>query len=86
MNSKQFLTNEIQYDIIKVIEFENLYSLSIKRGDITILVSLKERIKKKNCIFLFFQPEFYQVCHTKADYDEHGPSICRHNPVFGTMS
>jgi len=30
-------------------------------------------------------PEFYQVCHTKADYDEHGPSICRHNPVFGAM-
>lgn len=30
-------------------------------------------------------PEFYKVCHTKADYDEHGPSICRHNPVFGTM-
>ncbi|KAI0241048.1 Actin-related protein 3 [Lamellibrachia satsuma] len=31
-------------------------------------------------------PEFYQVCHTKADYDEHGPSICRHNPVFGAMT
>jgi len=31
-------------------------------------------------------PEFYSVCHTKADYDEHGPSIARHNPVFGTMS
>lgn len=31
-------------------------------------------------------PEFYTVCHTKADYDEHGPSICRHNPVFGAMS
>eukprot|EP00106_Octopus_bimaculoides_P004319 XP_014771761.1 PREDICTED: actin-related protein 3-like [Octopus bimaculoides] len=31
-------------------------------------------------------PEFYQVCHTKADYDEHGPSICRHNPVFGSMT
>ena len=31
-------------------------------------------------------PEFYEVCHTKKDYDEHGPSICRHNPVFGTMS
>lgn len=28
-------------------------------------------------------PEFYQVCHTKAQYDEVGPSICRHNPVFG---
>ncbi|RUS84846.1 hypothetical protein EGW08_007387, partial [Elysia chlorotica] len=31
-------------------------------------------------------PEFYQVCHTKADYDEYGPSICRHNPVFGAMA
>jgi actin-related protein 3 len=31
-------------------------------------------------------PEFYSVCHTKKDYDEYGPSICRHNPVFGTMS
>ena len=34
----------------------------------------------------FIQPEFYEVCHTKKDYEEHGPSICRHNPVFGTMS
>lgn len=42
---------------------------------------------KQSQRFIFhFQPEFYQVCHTKADYDEHGPSICRHNPVFGTMS
>lgn len=31
-------------------------------------------------------PEFYNVCHTKAQYDELGPSICRHNPVFGAMS
>ncbi|GCB62605.1 hypothetical protein scyTo_0009554 [Scyliorhinus torazame] len=31
-------------------------------------------------------PEFYQVCHTKKDYEEFGPSICRHNPVFGVMS
>lgn len=31
-------------------------------------------------------PEFYQVSHTKAQYDEFGPSICRHNPVFGTMT
>ena len=27
--------------------------------------------------------EFYSVCHTKAKYDEVGPSICRHNAVFG---
>jgi len=30
-------------------------------------------------------PEFYNVCHTKAQYDEIGPSICRHNPVFGQI-
>lgn len=31
--------------------------------------------------------EFYSTyCHTKAQYDEWGPSICRHNPVFGTIS
>lgn len=27
-------------------------------------------------------PEFYRVCHTKAQYDEEGPRIARHNPVF----
>eukprot|EP00735_Rhodelphis_limneticus_P008831 TRINITY_DN2311_c0_g1::TRINITY_DN2311_c0_g1_i1::g.20734::m.20734 TRINITY_DN2311_c0_g1::TRINITY_DN2311_c0_g1_i1::g.20734 ORF type:complete len:431 (+),score=120.23,sp/P53490/ARP3_ACACA/72.75/0.0,Actin/PF00022.14/5.5e-92,MreB_Mbl/PF06723.8/1.2,MreB_Mbl/PF06723.8/5.1 TRINITY_DN2311_c0_g1_i1:108-1295(+) len=30
--------------------------------------------------------EFNTVCHTKAQYDEYGPGICRHNAVFGTMS
>jgi len=30
-------------------------------------------------------PEFYNVCHTKQQYDEIGPSICRHNPVFGAI-
>ncbi|MFH4978108.1 hypothetical protein AB6A40_004817 [Gnathostoma spinigerum] len=29
--------------------------------------------------------EFYQVSHTKAEYMEKGPSICRHNPVFGAL-
>lgn len=31
-------------------------------------------------------PEFYNVCHTKKQYDEIGPSICRHNPVFGAIN
>jgi len=31
-------------------------------------------------------PEFYNVCHTKKQYEEIGPSICRHNPVFGAMT
>jgi len=32
------------------------------------------------------KPEFYKVCHTKAQYDEIGPSIARHNPVFGAIT
>lgn len=31
-------------------------------------------------------PEFFQYCHTKKDYEEYGPSICRHNRVFGSIS
>jgi actin-related protein 3 len=27
-------------------------------------------------------PGFYSSCHTKADYEEYGPNICRRNPVF----
>jgi len=26
--------------------------------------------------------EFFRVCHTKAQYDEEGPRIARHNAVF----
>lgn len=28
-------------------------------------------------------PEFYNVCHTRQQYEEYGPSIARHNAVFG---
>eukprot|EP01126_Amoeba_proteus_P001917 TRINITY_DN10595_c0_g1_i4.p1 TRINITY_DN10595_c0_g1~~TRINITY_DN10595_c0_g1_i4.p1 ORF type:complete len:406 (+),score=84.51 TRINITY_DN10595_c0_g1_i4:160-1377(+) len=28
-------------------------------------------------------PAFYKACHTKQQYDEVGPSICRYNAVFG---
>ncbi|CAI4223144.1 unnamed protein product [Auanema sp. JU1783] len=30
--------------------------------------------------------EFYQVSHTKEEYMEKGPSICRHNAVFGQLA
>jgi len=29
--------------------------------------------------------EFFKVCHTKQQYDEIGPSICRYNAVFGAV-
>ncbi|KAJ2694252.1 Arp2/3 complex subunit, actin nucleation center, partial [Coemansia spiralis] len=30
--------------------------------------------------------QFYQFSHTKAEYEEHGPSICRHNRVFESLA
>jgi actin-related protein 3 len=29
--------------------------------------------------------EFLTVARTKAEYDEHGPSVCRHSAVFGQI-
>merc|ERR1711939_246558 len=31
-------------------------------------------------------PEFYGYCHTKADYEEYGPSICRRYQIFASSS
>ncbi|XP_062195114.1 actin-related protein 3-like isoform X1 [Phragmites australis] len=30
-------------------------------------------------------PEFFEYCHTKEEYEEHGASICRTSPVFKGM-
>jgi actin-related protein 3 len=35
---------------------------------------------------LFHQPDFYTSCHTKAQYDEIGPSICRRYQIFGSVN
>ena len=32
------------------------------------------------------QPEFYTSCHTKAQYDDIGPSICRRYQIFGSAT
>lgn len=30
-------------------------------------------------------PQFYEMSHSRADYDEHGPSVARHNAVFSAI-
>jgi actin-related protein 3 len=32
----------------------------------------------------YFQPEFYNVSHSKSDYEEYGPSLVRRFSVFGS--
>lgn len=34
---------------------------------------------------LGMMPEFPSVCHTREEYAERGPSVCRTNAVFKTM-
>ncbi len=34
------------------------------------------------CGYLPLQAGFPVICHSKADYQERGPSIARHNAVF----
>jgi len=38
------------------------------------------------CVTFLHQPEFYSSCHTKAQYDEIGPSICRRYQIFGSAT
>ena len=38
------------------------------------------------CVTFLRQPEFYSSCHTKAQYDEIGPSICRRYQIFGSAT
>jgi len=32
--------------------------------------------------YMASMPQFYRMCHTKAQYEEEGPRIARHSPVF----
>ena len=34
---------------------------------------------------LGFLPQFHSEAHSKKEYEEYGPSICRHNPVFSAL-
>jgi len=85
---------KLQRDIKKTVDsrlkiHENLNEGRIKPKPIEVQV-ITHQMQRYAVWFggsmLASTPEFYQVCHTKADYDEYGASICRHNPVFGAMT
>ena len=42
----------------------------------------KNFISIKFFLLIVFQPAFYSTAHTRAKYQECGPSIARYNPVF----
>ncbi|XP_033096666.1 actin-related protein 3-B [Anneissia japonica] len=84
----------LQRDVKRVVDARLKFSESLSGGRIKpkpIDVSVISHHMQRYAVWfggsmLASTPEFFQVCHTKADYEEYGASICRHNPVFGTMS
>merc|ERR1711973_1031467 len=84
----------LQRDIKRVVDMRLKISEQLSGGKLTptpIDVQVVSHHMQRYAVWfggslLASTPEFYQVCHTKAAYEEYGPSICRHNPVFGTMA
>ncbi|XP_022669831.1 actin-related protein 3-like isoform X1 [Varroa destructor] len=83
----------LQRDVKRVVDARLKHSIELSGGHITpkpIDVTVVSHHMQRYAVWfggsmLASMPEFYPVCHTKAQYEEHGPSICRHNAVFGTM-
>lgn len=84
----------LQRDVKRVVDARLKQSESLSQGRIKpkpIDVAVITHSMQRYAVWfggsmLASTPEFYTVCHTKEQYDECGPSIARHNPVFGTMS
>ena len=63
------------------------YALQVKQKPQPIEVNVMQNMVQRYAVWfggsvLGSNPSFPNVCHSKADYEEYGPSICRHNSVF----
>jgi actin-related protein 3 len=83
----------LQRDIKRAVDYRIQRSEQLSGGKIkstAIDVNVGSHHMQRHAVWfggsmLTSTPEFFTVCHTKKAYDEYGASICRHNPVFGTM-
>eukprot|EP01132_Coremiostelium_polycephalum_P002606 gene2606-3231_t len=81
----------LQRDIKRSVDYRIKRSEELSGGrikSVPLTVNVHTHQMQRYAVFfggsmLASTPEFYNVCHTKEKYDEYGPSICRHNPVFG---
>jgi len=84
----------LQRDIKRAVDFRVERSEKLSGGKIkstAIEVNVVSHHMQRYAVWfggsmLASTPEFFSVCHTKKAYDEVGPSICRHNPVFGGVT
>eukprot|EP00002_Diphylleia_rotans_P038839 TRINITY_DN887_c0_g1_i1.p1 TRINITY_DN887_c0_g1~~TRINITY_DN887_c0_g1_i1.p1 ORF type:complete len:416 (-),score=105.02 TRINITY_DN887_c0_g1_i1:398-1645(-) len=84
----------LQRDVKKFVEARLKRTEELSQGRMkpqAIDVNVVSHSKQRYAVFtggslLASTPDFYTACHTKKQYDEEGPRICRHNPVFGALT
>jgi actin-related protein 3 len=84
----------LQRDIKRVVDFRVQRTEELSGGRIKakpIEVNVISHKKQRYAVWfggslLASTNEFYTYCHSKKEYEEYGPSICRHNRVLGTIS
>eukprot|EP00276_Gloeochaete_wittrockiana_P017577 CAMPEP_0184333630 /NCGR_PEP_ID=MMETSP1089-20130417/2591_1 /TAXON_ID=38269 ORGANISM="Gloeochaete wittrockiana, Strain SAG46.84" /NCGR_SAMPLE_ID=MMETSP1089 /ASSEMBLY_ACC=CAM_ASM_000445 /LENGTH=436 /DNA_ID=CAMNT_0026657539 /DNA_START=72 /DNA_END=1378 /DNA_ORIENTATION=+ len=84
----------LQRDVKRVVDYRIKRSAELSQGRIqpqAIDVNVVTHKMQRYAVWfggsmLASTPEFFSVCHTREQYQEHGPSICRHNPVFGAVA
>ncbi|KAL0077821.1 actin family [Phycomyces blakesleeanus] len=83
----------LQRDIKRTVDSRIQASETLSGGDMKakpMEVNVISHKKQRHAVWfggslLASTAEFYNCCHTKAEYDEYGPSALRYNRVFGSM-
>jgi actin-related protein 3 len=86
-------SKRLQRDVKRFVDYRTQQTIAFTNGKVkpaAIDVSVISHGMQRYAVWfggsmLASTPEFYTACHTKAQYDEKGPAICRHNPVFGAV-
>jgi actin-related protein 3 len=84
------LDKRLQRDIKRVVDNRIKRSEELSGGKlkaVPLTVEVKAHKRQRYAVWfggsmLATIPQFYDQCHTKKQYDEEGPSICRYNAVF----
>ncbi|KAJ3252213.1 Actin- protein 3 [Boothiomyces macroporosus] len=86
-------------DIKKMVDARLAHSQQVSQANLSSEAQIKARQIEVNVVshrkqryavwfggsLLADTPDFYSYCHTKAQYEEYGPSIARYNKVFGSI-
>lgn len=82
----------VQRDIKRLVDARVAESAARSGGDVTaqaVEVNVLSHHMQRFAVWfggsvLSSTPDFYKAAHTKAQYEEYGPNLCRANPVYRT--